>query len=359
MITSRVFYLLLPLVLLGCSKKATESGGNRQLEQNGSSPAGLPFKVAVVETAEEKEIKEIQGQAKAFLAAKDYEKLDALARKLRDSKESYADGKWKLSHFYHAFDFSDEASDSDWEAHFAALRDWVKARPDSMTARVALADNLYSFAWKARGGDYADKVSRDSWKIFFQRLNEAVNVLTAAKGLKEQCPYWWSVLLRTELGLQTEKERYESSFSAAIKEWPDFTAFYYYRANYLLPRWNGEEGEWESDLQKSADKVGGDDGNVLYARVVWDMHQFVYSTNVFQEYKLSWERVNAGLDVIEKRFPNSLAVKNEGARLAVLARDEQAAKKFFDQTQGQVDMDCWQSVDDYVRFANMVYGVGQ
>ena len=98
---------------------------------------------------------------------------------------------------------------------------------------------------------------------------------------------------------------------------------------------------------------------MLYARVVWDMHQFVYSTNIFKEYKLSWDRVNEGLNLIEERFPNSLAVKNEGARLAVLARDQPSAKKYFDETKGQVDMDCWQSQDDFIRFADMAYGVSQ
>jgi hypothetical protein len=355
----KIICLLLPLFLLGCSKKATEAGSSRAAEQNMQPGAGLPFKVTVVETPETKEIKDIKSQAKDLLAAGDYEKLEALAKKFRDSKECYADGSWKLYDVYSGLDFEEDAPEADWAQHFAALRSWLKARPDSMTARVTMAENLASFAWKARGGDYGDKVSAESFKLFFQRLTEARNVLTSAKSLKEQCPFWWSVLLQAELGLQTERAQYDSTFNAAIKAWPDYTALYYRRAYFLLPRWYGTEGEWESDLQKSADKIGGEEGDMLYARVVWDMHQFVYSTNIFKEYKLSWDRVNAGLGVIEKRFPDSLAVKNEGARLAVLARDQSAAKKYFDETQGQMDTDCWQSEDDFVRFANMVYGVSQ
>jgi hypothetical protein len=354
-----VIYLLLPLFLLSCSKKTTEADSSRAPGEKAPSPAGLPFKVTVVETPETKEIKDIKSQASALLTGGDYEKLDDLAEKFRDSKESYADGRWKLYYVYNGLVFGDEASDADWAQHFGALKSWIKARPNSITARIAMADNLDYFAWKARGTDYAGKVSDASWKLFFQRLTEANNVLMSAKSLKEQCPFWWSVLLRTELGLQTERAQYDSTFDAATKAWPDYPALYFYRANYLLPRWNGTEGEWENDLQKSADKIGGQDGDMLYARVVWDMHQYVYSTNIFEEYKLSWERVNAGLAAIEKRFPDSLAVKNEGARLAVLARDQASAKKYFDETEGQVDMDCWQSEDDFIRFADMVYGVSQ
>lgn len=351
--------LLLPLLVVSCSKKATNAAGSQSQNQNATPAAGLPFTVTVVETSETKEISAITNQVAALFADKKYDDLDALAKKLRDSKEAYADGSWKLASVYQGLELPDEAPDAAWTARFSALRDWIKSKPESITARVAMARELVDFGWKARGTDYANKVSEASWKLFFQRLNEAVTTLTSAKTLKEQCPVWWSVLLQSELGLQVKRAQYDATFAAATKAWPDYAPFYFKRANYLLPRWNGTEGEWEKDLANSADKVGGEEGDILYARVVWDMHQFIYSTNIFKEYQLSWNRVNTGFEAIEKHFPGSLAVKNEAARLAVLARDKAAATKYFDQTAGQVDLTCWDSKDDFVQFANMVYGVGQ
>lgn len=342
---------LLPLFLLSCSKQS-----NSVQSQNQSRPQSLPFNVTVVETPERKEIDDLSDRANALLAAKDYDNLDALAKKLRDSKESIADGTWMLSMLYDGLVLQDKTPDTNWTARLAALNDWINARPDSITARVALANELVSYAWKARGSDYADKVSNASWAIFFQRLNKAVNVLDAARGLKEKCPCWYEVMLETELGLHAVPLEYDATFNAAVKAWPDYTPYYTDRAYYLLPRWYGADGEWERDLKESADKIGGENGDALYAQVVWGIHQYSISTNIMKEYQLSWNRVNAGLEVIEKRFPNSLAVKNEGARLAVVAGDEQAARKFFDQTHGEIDLACWDSKDDFVRFANLVYG---
>jgi hypothetical protein len=355
----KIICFLLPLFLLSCSKKPTDANGTQSQNQSVSPPTSLPFKVTVVETPEEEEINDISNQAAALLSAKDYDKLDELAKKYRDSRESYADGTWKLFNVYNGLNLSVKASDAEWTDHFSILRDWINARPNSITARVAMSQELVNFAWKARGGDYANTVSDENWKLFFQRLNEAVDVLNAAKILKEQCPYMWSVLLQAELGLQVDRSKYDATFNAATKAWPDYTPYYFRRVTYLMPRWNGTAGELENDLGKSADKIGGEDGDMLYAQVVWYAHQWFSSTNIFKEYNLSWNRVNTGLEIIEKHFPDSLAVKNEAARLAVLASDEQSAKKYFDQTQGKVDLDCWESQDDYVRFADLVYGCTQ
>jgi hypothetical protein len=76
---------------------------------------------------------------------------------------------------------------------------------------------------------------------------------------------------------------------------------------------------------------------------------------MFEEYNFSWERANKGLEVIEKHYPNSLAVKNEAAHLAFLAHDAQAAKKYFQQTKGEIDASAWSSTNDFIRCANLVY----
>jgi hypothetical protein len=351
--------LLLPLLVLSCSKNASTAGGSQSQNQSTPSSGGLPFTVTVVVTPEVKEANDISNQVASLLVEKKYDDLDALAKKLRDSKEGYADGSWKLASVYDGLEPADEAPDAEWTARFMALRDWIKSKPESITPRVAMARDLVSYGWKARGSDYANKVSQTGWKLLFQRLNEAVTTLNSAKTLKEQCPVWWSTLMQAELGLQVKRAQYDATFAAATKAWPDYTTLYFRRANYLLPRWYGTPGEWESDLVNSADKIGGEGGDMLYAQVVWDMHQSIDSTNMFQEYHLSWNRVKSGFESIEKHFPDSLARKNEAAHLAVLGRDGATAKKYFDQTAGQVDLKCWDSKDDFVEFANMIYGVGQ
>lgn len=348
---SKMFCFLISFLLLGCSK------------QSQIDPSVLPFKVTAVQTPETTELISLMKHTTTLLAAKDYPELDQLAAKLRSSKERNADGVWKLSELYYALSISnnifgmemyDNIPDQAYEGRIAELRDWVKARPDSITARVALASVQVDYAWNARGGGYANTVTAEGWKGFGERLKEAAETLAAAKRLPIKCPVYWCVAMDVGLGLELPKDRLNDIFHEAINYQPDFMSFYDCRANLLLPRWDGNHGEWENDLAQSADNVGGADGDALYTQVVWKLNRSTAFNNIFQENNLSWPRVKKGLEVLEKRYPNSLAVKNEGLYLAVFAQDAPAARKYFVDTQGQMDESIWQTQHEFIAFA--IYG---
>lgn len=253
-------------------------------------------------------------QVLLLLDSKDYDQLAGLADKLRTSKDRYADGRWKLEDIYNGLVPKRMAPDEEWEKRLTALGRWSVSRPDSITARVAWANAIVQYAWKARGTGLADKVTEEGWQLFFKRLAEAAKVLKEAKALKEKCPFYWEVVLWADLGLQANKSRFNLDFDEAIKFEPDFVHFYTSRATYLLPRWYGSENEWHSDLINAADKIGGENGDLLYAQVLWHMHQR-YNQITIEDDPQSRARSDKGFEVIEKRFPNSLAAKIEQAHL--------------------------------------------
>jgi hypothetical protein len=324
----------------------------------------LPFTVTTVLTPETKELVHIRSQVSTFLKGKDYDKLDELAAKLRSSKDHYPDGFWKLNEVYYALAVSNNIyglemfnniPDTSFENRLAELQDWVKAKPESITARVALANVQVDYAWDARGGDHADKVKDEGWHLFGERLNEAAKTLLEITNMNDKCPTYWTLMISVGLGKQLPKEQLEDIFNQAIASEPDFVGYYVSRANFLLPRWYGSKGEWENELAKSADKMGGDDGDALYAQVVWSLNRHTYFDNIFKENNLSWPRVKKGFEVLERRYPNSLAVKNEGAYLAVFARDAQGAREFFDETKGQMDKTIWKSQGEFRSYATYAY----
>jgi hypothetical protein len=277
---------LLPLLLMGCSKKESE-------EANILPSTRLPFQITVVETPEAQEQQSISNLAAGYLETKNYDKLEALAAQYRSSKEEYADGNWKLQFIYNAFELPDEATESDCQERQKKIEEWVDARPNSLTARIVMARFFRDYAWNARGSDYANTVSDKAWQLFSGRLNKAVEVLNEAENLNEKCPFYWSTMMGVGLGLQTNKEKYNDIFKQAIEVEPDFEAYYDNRAIFLLPRWYGADGEWENDLAQSADRIGGEDGDMLYARVVWSIHDYGSSQNVFRENpQISWDRVD-------------------------------------------------------------------
>jgi hypothetical protein len=315
----------------------------------------VPFQITVVETPEVKEQGEITNQSIAFLKNKDFDRLDELAAKYRSSKECYADGTWKLMIFYDAVASGNLSSKSDWEGREKEIQEWITAKPESPTARIAMARFLRDFAWEARGCGWASTVSDTGWKSFSDRLNQGWDVLNEAKNLKEQCPVYWSTKLGIALGLQLDKAQFNTIFNQAIEAEPDFQYYYRTRAVYLLPRWYGEEGEWEKDLAQSADRIGSEKGDLVYARVVWSTHHYGEFIDVFEKNTISWDRVDRGFEVILKQFPDSLAAKNERAHLAGLAGDREKARKYFIQTEGKVDLSAWHAKGEYTEAANWAF----
>jgi len=352
-IVGTIGLIIIGLVYMGSRAGLHETRPN---QFNGPS-AVLPFQVTTVwPDAESREMLDRKTLANNLFEATNYDKLDDLAGTFRSSKEGYASGGWKLNDIYAGLVPPDKASEVDWQNRIAALQDWIDAKPDSITARVSLANVLVNFAWKARGSGWQNTVTDEGWRLFGNRLHQAMKVLNSAESLKAQCPYSWTVKMRAALGLQMDKDQFNDMFHQAMIYESDYEPSYVQRAVYLMPRWYGGEGELETDLAKSADQMGGDDGDMLYAQVVWGIHARASSPNVIKENHFSWPRVDKGFAIIEERFPDSLAAKSERACLAAYAGDVRKTKEYLAQTQGKADLVIWYTKDEYLKIANWAYG---
>jgi len=349
-------------MVAGCSKQlagttaVSNSQPPKQTSRVAPSPAALgrPAQLTLVETTENKERLEIRAKSLAVLNAQQYDELDTLARKYRSSKECYADGIWKLKEVYEGLVPDESESDARWERRLAAIRVWVKAKPESITARVALADVLISYAWKARGSGYANTVSQNGWNLFRERLKESVQVLNDSKNFKETCPRWWSNMLSASLGLGVERQTYEAVFKEAVKSEPANAGYYVQMAHYLLPRWHGKPNDISVFLKNAADQIGGDDGDTLYAQVSWYLQGI--EGNVFDNCNLSWERADHGFQVLEKRFPNSPLVQNGRAYIAVIGCPKTLLpRRLVAGLMGNIDPKTWTSKENFRRLTDDLF----
>jgi hypothetical protein len=294
-----VLLSLLPFLLFGCSRR--EPASKEEISTASSSQA-----FTIVESQDTHARGQIKAQANELFTNRAFSDLDALAAKYRVSKEAYADGSWKLVYIYEGLDPGDDAADDAWKSRIAGADEWSRKRPDSITARVAKARLLIGYAWSIRGGGTSDTVTEKQWNQFADLLQQAGQVLQKAKPLSERCPLYWSTWQRVALGLEMKIADYDSLFQQAIKEFPDYVFYYNSRATFLLPRWFGEPGDWEKDLTSSADLVGGEAGDILYAQVVCHIHNYGGGIDVFEGNRISWQRVEKGLEGLLKKFPDSV-----------------------------------------------------
>jgi hypothetical protein len=345
-------FLTAALLLSGCSKESADTPPNDGNVHNVTTN-GLPFAVTVVETDQGKEWSTLSRLSLMYLEKQNYDELEKLADDGRSAEDAWPSGDWKVVPVYVGLELSASQDDSAWLARQKAIEAWIQARPESITARVALARHLTDYAWKARGGGYANTVSDEAERLFEERLGQAAAGLKEAKDLKAKCPVYWTTVMKVGLGLGIPKDQHNRLFQEATQAYPDYTPIYIQRGIFLLPRWYGDDGEWVADLAKSADKIGGEKGDILYAQVAWAERGFTSQRNIFEENtNLSWERIDRGWSALEKKFPDSLEAIHMHGHMAGLAGAGKTAKKCLLKTEGKVTLWAWGSKGEFIDFAN-------
>jgi len=293
------------------------------------------------------ELEAFRVEVKKRMTARDFAGLDTLAEEVRTKRLRFGMGSWKIVQFYDALELSAKLGDDVWQERLATLREWQHQQPLSITPRVALANALTDYAWKARGTEYAAKVKQEGWKLFAERLTEAWTVLKDATEIPAKDPYWWSVAQTVALGQQWPREDYEKLFREAIAFEPEFWGYYTKKAYFLLPRWSGKPGEWESFAEESINEPGGL-GPEVYARIVINLNS--YYQQIFHESKARWDLTKAGFEKIRERYPDSTEMLSEFAMLAAQGNDAKCSREMFDALGDRIDRRTWKSKDRYLYY---------
>ena len=294
----------------------------------------------------------IRNEATTLLNNHDYHGLDALAARLRRSTQTFAQGDSPIAYFYfEVADLPETSAPAEWKARMQMLRDWFENDPDSLTARVGMAYGLSRYAWQARGGGWASEVSQEGWQLFAERLTEARRILIAAESFATRCPVFYSIRLRVAQVDGTPREQYEQFFEEAVSAFPTYANFYKNRAYYLLPRWFGAPGEWEAFAAASADRIGGGAGDILYAQIIWSMHDGRIFGNIFKEADLKWPRVQKGFKALCRRYPNSIAAPSEYCSISGFAPDgaRQTMRGLFLRLGNRVDLSVWRTKERWAQ----------
>ena len=120
---------------------------------------------------------------------------------------------------------------------------WAEAEPDSQLARLARGAYGIGYAWEARGGDYADRVGRDAFELFWERLRVAEEDLARAAEMEPSDPVPWSHLLKSGRGLQVPKEELWMRYDEAQSRRPWLVETHMQLLQSLCEKWFGSDEE--------------------------------------------------------------------------------------------------------------------
>jgi hypothetical protein len=273
--------------------------------------------------AELQELVNFRNSTRQLYNNRKFAELEALATTIRAGKERIGNGSWKIFQFYDSMECREDEPESMWRLHDTIHREWEAKFPQSITACVARAEFLTTYAWHARTDQFAADVTDEGWRLFGERLAESRTLLEQSKSLAPACPMWWETMQTVALGQGWSRADYDALFEEAKRLEPQFFAYDLSRARYLLPRWHGEPGEWEAAAAKEIARSG----HQIYARVVGE--QAGYYDNIFKRSAASWRKTRVGFDELLIAHPDSNHLLNRYCRLACLAGDRDAAKSLF------------------------------
>lgn len=275
------------------------------------------------------ELQHFLDHARMLLLRENFAELDKMADAVRSSKARFPGGGWKLSRFYEAVNNGDAGgyeTDADWQSHLALLQRWTAARPQSITARLALADAYLRYAWAARGGGSANTVTDQGWRLFQERTKQAAKVLADAAALPSKCPHLYELAQEVALASGADMSQQRAIFEKAIEFEPLYFAYYQRYATALLPKWGGEPGETEAFAEESYRRVGGKQGAHIYFEIASNL---CGRCGDFSADGFSWQKLQEGFAALEELYGLSLLKLNRFAFLAATYSDRAVAAKAF------------------------------
>ena len=151
------------------------------------------------------------------------------------------------------------------------------------------------------------------------------------------------LLVRIARGLGQSAEETDEWVSVSLALTPEVPLVYSEYILYLLPRWHGKPGEWQSWLQGQA-QAGhwGDSGmpDELYAQVLWRVFQRIGNTDglFFASPNLNWQKAWSGLEVCRSWDSSDVPFwKTVGVALALGTGDKKVLRQALEQLDGVFD----------------------
>jgi hypothetical protein len=281
---------------------------------------------------------------RGYFEQEDFDALEAEASEARASKARLAGGTWKIRNFYEAVEAKGEngqkPTDAAWANTVKTLMEWAAAKPHSATARIALANAHSALGWRARGSGYANSVSSGGWMVFRQEMGLAANFLVDAAKSDVRCPYWYLTMQQVALAQQWDRADMRALFDEAAAFEPEFYYYYQEYANYLEPKWSGEEGETEAFADESWLHVGGDQGEIIYFEIASSRTCWCNLDDGRLE-RMSWPRITLGYEAIGRLYGSSNYKNNRFAFMAYQFHDQVAAGQALQAIENAKDPSVW------------------
>ena len=221
------------------------------------------------------------------------------------------------SEFLNLFRSSKESFPACWKCLEPLL---VNNWSNEPTAYLLKGEAYIDLAWLARGGEYADKVNEEGWKLFKENLELAEQALNRAWELNKNDARVAVKMMTVELGQGIGRDRMELWFSRAMRIDPNNYEACNSKVLYLEPKWYGSiEKMLSFGRECVANKQWGGRTPLVLVNAHSDIPIYYLKDSEKANYWTRpgvWPDIKAAYNRLFELNPNSAAWRRDYARYA-------------------------------------------
>lgn len=231
------------------------------------------------------------------------------------------------------------------------LDKWIANRPDAKFPRLLRAERFIIAAWQHRGGGVAARVTPEGWEGFRENIAKARELAEPVAAEQKPIPIAYRTLATISMAENWDREERDEYIDRLIEEAPDCIEAHASFMQGLMPRWGGAPEDCHDYATRVADKIGGADGDAMYARLAIEQRMYYPEEHFLQMAGLDAERTLRGLLHLARTAPDRHWAQHTGLRLAFNLKDHAQAKAFADlldtpELRHQWQTDWWPSDTD-------------
>ncbi len=251
---------------------------------------------------------------------KDFAQLEVIAAQLRAKPWSTDPLHWDIGHFYGALSSTAQIPHAEM---VAILREWIQARPQSITPKIALAQGLYVEAVNYRGLEFARNVTESDWAMYEKLMGEAARTLASANGAESDAHYW---TLQVRFANPSGGDPLAVARRAGKHTHnPDVFA---HAVIYLLPQWQDRLDEFRPFAEEAAALTRSSMGDGMYTWLAYQA-QFLLGVDKARTLGFDWPRVRQGARDLIRISPQWIPTYHRLALMARRADDRATAREMF------------------------------
>jgi len=233
---------------------------------------------------------------------------------------------------------------------------WQTAVPDSPYPKLAYIDYMHTMLWRIRGGGFSSTVGKDAWSKVQEGADEALGRLQVITFQKKKSPVYFELAIKLEAlsSREDKKAAMFKFFDEGSKLYPTYYNLDLTMAFFLEQKWFGRPGEYVAFAARQAERVGGDEGAIVYNRIIRNLiSSYNYGSRMATRSRsvgffylhpdVNWSMMRKGFEKLTEKYPVDWHL-NDFAWFACLANDRQTAAreiKRIERIGGQLIPEVW------------------